>query len=99
MGAHGGIPESERALNSATILYRNRHAQREPTTKEANHLMTGLDFADATHQDLRSGARLCRSRSIAMTRRTPLPMIAALLTMSHAPARHGSGWRHSSGPK
>ena len=30
---------------------------------EANHLMTGLDFADATHQDLRGAARHLQSQS------------------------------------
>jgi carboxymethylenebutenolidase len=30
---------------------------------EANHLMTGLDFADATHQDLRGAAQHLRAQS------------------------------------
>jgi len=33
------------------------------TPDEANHLMTGLDFADATHQDLRGAARHLQSQS------------------------------------
>src|SRR5690348_10428758 len=30
---------------------------------EANHLMTGLDFADATHQDLRGAAQHLRAKA------------------------------------
>src|SRR6516162_11616707 len=30
---------------------------------EANHLMTGLDFPDATHQDLRGAARHLKNQS------------------------------------
>ena len=30
---------------------------------EANHLMTGLDFADATHQDLRGAAQHLQAQS------------------------------------
>jgi carboxymethylenebutenolidase len=30
---------------------------------EANHLMTGLDFADATHQDLRGAAQVLQAQS------------------------------------
>ncbi|MFG6448880.1 dienelactone hydrolase family protein [Roseateles sp. BYS180W] len=38
----------------APDLYRGRLAS---SGEEANHLMTGLDFADATHQDLRGAAQ------------------------------------------
>src|SRR5437870_6280381 len=34
---------------------------------EANHLMSGLDFADATHQDLRGAARHLESQSGKLT--------------------------------
>ena len=44
----------------APDLYKGRLAT-EPD--EANHLMTGLDFADATHQDLRGAARHLQSQS------------------------------------
>jgi carboxymethylenebutenolidase len=38
----------------APDLYRGRLTTQPD---EANHLMTGLDFADATHQDLRGAAQ------------------------------------------
>jgi carboxymethylenebutenolidase len=44
----------------APDLYKGRLAT-EPD--EANHLMTGLDFADATHQDLRGAARHLQAQS------------------------------------
>ena len=44
----------------APDLYRGRLTT-EPD--EANHLMTGLDFADATHQDLRGAAQHLQTRS------------------------------------
>ena len=44
----------------APDLYKGRLTT-EPD--EANHLMTGLDFADATHQDLRGAARHLQSQS------------------------------------
>ena len=44
----------------APDLYRGRLAT-EPD--EANHLMTGLDFADATHQDLRGAAQHLQTQS------------------------------------
>jgi carboxymethylenebutenolidase len=44
----------------APDLYRGRLTT-EPD--EANHLMTGLDFADATHQDLRGAAQHLQAQS------------------------------------
>jgi len=44
----------------APDLYKGRLTT-EPD--EANHLMTGLDFADATHQDLRGAARHLQAQS------------------------------------
>ena len=44
----------------APDLYKGRLAT-EPD--EANHLMTGLDFADATHQDLRGAAQHLQAQS------------------------------------
>jgi carboxymethylenebutenolidase len=44
----------------APDLYRGRLTT-EPD--EANHLMTGLDFADATHQDLRGAAQHLQTQS------------------------------------
>jgi carboxymethylenebutenolidase len=44
----------------APDLYKGRLTT-EPD--EANHLMTGLDFADATHQDLRGAAQHLRAQS------------------------------------
>jgi carboxymethylenebutenolidase len=44
----------------APDLYKGRLAT-EPD--EANHLMTGLDFADATHQDLRGAAQQLQAQS------------------------------------
>jgi carboxymethylenebutenolidase len=44
----------------APDLYKGRLTT-EPD--EANHLMTGLDFADATHQDLRAAAQHLRAQS------------------------------------
>ena len=44
----------------APDLYKGRLAT-EPD--EANHLMTGLDFTDATHQDLRGAARHLQAQS------------------------------------
>jgi carboxymethylenebutenolidase len=44
----------------APDLYKGRLTT-EPD--EANHLMTGLDFADATHQDLRGAAQHLQSQS------------------------------------
>ena len=44
----------------APDLYKGRLTT-EPD--EANHLMTGLDFADATHQDLRGAAQHLRGQS------------------------------------
>jgi len=44
----------------APDLYKGRLTT-EPD--EANHLMTGLEFADATHQDLRGAARHLQSQS------------------------------------
>ena len=44
----------------APDLYKGRLTT-EPD--EANHLMTGLDFADATHEDLRGAARHLRAQS------------------------------------
>jgi carboxymethylenebutenolidase len=43
----------------APDLYQGRVAQ---APDEANHLMTGLDFAGATHQDIRGAARRLASR-------------------------------------
>src|ERR1700757_2844598 len=44
----------------APDLYKG-HLTTEPD--EANHLMTGLDFADATHQDLRGAAQRLHAQS------------------------------------
>ena len=44
----------------APDLYKGRLTTRPD---EANHLMTGLDFADATHQDLRGAARHLQAQS------------------------------------
>src|SRR6201981_2765694 len=44
----------------APDLYKG-HLTTEPD--EANHLMTGLDFADATHQDLRGAAQHLQTKS------------------------------------
>src|SRR5439155_3645443 len=44
----------------APDLYRGR-VTAEPD--EANHLMSGLDFADATHQDLRAAAQHLQQQS------------------------------------
>src|SRR5262249_49207586 len=44
----------------APDLYKGRLTT-EPD--EANHLMTGLDFADATHQDLRGAAQHLQAQS------------------------------------
>ena len=44
----------------APDLYRGRLTTQPD---EANHLMTGLDFADATHQDLRGAAQVLQAQS------------------------------------
>lgn len=44
----------------APDLYRGRIAS---SADEANHLMTGLDFADATHQDLAGALRYLQARA------------------------------------
>ena len=44
----------------APDLYKGRLATQP---EEANHLMTGLDFADATHQDLRGAAQHLQAQS------------------------------------
>ena len=44
----------------APDLYKGRVTA---SADEANHLMTGLDFADATHQDLRGAARHLKTQS------------------------------------
>lgn len=43
----------------APDLYRGRQAS---TAEEASHMMTGLDFADATHQDLRGAVQYLAQR-------------------------------------
>ncbi|MCH7345701.1 dienelactone hydrolase family protein [Pelomonas sp. CA6] len=45
----------------APDLYRGRLAS---SADEASHLMTGLDFADATHQDLRGAVQHLRARGL-----------------------------------
>src|SRR5437588_9162806 len=44
----------------APDLYKGRVTS---TTDEANHLMTGLNFADATHQDLRGATTALKGQS------------------------------------
>jgi len=44
----------------APDLYKGRVTQ---TPDEANHLMTGLDFPDATHQDLRGATQFLKTQS------------------------------------
>jgi carboxymethylenebutenolidase len=44
----------------APYLYKGRVTA---STDEANHLMTGLNFADATHQDLRGAAQHLKTQS------------------------------------